>query len=69
VKLTPEQLDAWRAVPRLLVLLYGWLCFDTHQWYTSLADPTTPQQLYASVIWTAAAAWFGFYVNSGRRQE
>lgn len=69
MKLTPEQLDAWRVVPRLLVILYGWLCFDTHQWYTALADPTTPQQLYASVIWTAAAAWFGFYVNSGKRQE
>ena len=69
MKLTPDQLDAWRVVPRLLVLLYGWLCFDTHQWFTALPDPTTAQQLYANVIWTGAAAWFGFYVNSGRKQE
>jgi len=47
VKFTPEQLDAWRVVPRLLVILYGWLCFDTHQWFTALGDPATPQQLYA----------------------
>lgn len=69
MKFTPEQLDAWRVVPRLLVILYGWLCFDTHQWFTALGDPATPQQLYASVIWGGAAAWFGFYVNSGRKQE
>lgn len=69
MKFTPEQLDAWRVVPRLLVILYGWLCFDTHQWFTTLPEPTTAQQLYANVIWTGAAAWFAFYVNSGRKQE
>jgi len=46
--------------------LYGIVCAHTHLWFTSLPDPTTAQQLYANVIWTAAAAWFGFYVNTGR---
>lgn len=64
--MTPEQLDAWRIVPRILMALYGAVCTHTHLWFTALPDPTTPQQLYASVIWGAAAAWFGFYVNTGR---
>jgi hypothetical protein len=62
---TPQRLDEWRIVPRLLMTLYGIVCAHTHLWFTSLPDPTTAQQLYANVIWTAAAAWFGFYVNTG----
>lgn len=64
--MTPSELDAWRIVPRLLMGLYGAVCVHTHIWFTGLPDPTTAQQLYANVIWGAAAAWFGFYVNTGK---
>lgn len=67
--LTPEQLDRWRVVPRLMVALYGWLCYDTHLWFKALDAPTDAQQLYANVIWAGAAAWFGFYVNSGSSRK
>lgn len=63
--MTPEQVNDWRIIPRALMGLYGWVCFDTHQWFTSLQDPTNAQQLYANVIWGAAAVWFGLYVKSG----
>lgn len=69
MKVTPDLIDAWRVVPRLLVILYGWICYDTHRWYTALDNPTNEQQLYANIIWGAAAAWFGLYVNSGRKRE
>ena len=63
---TPEDLERWRIIPRALIALYGVICLQTHQWFISLEDPTSPQQLYASVVWGAAAAWFGFYTNTGR---
>lgn len=63
--MTPQQLNDWRVVPRVLILLYGFICWHTHVWFTGLEDPTTPQQMYANVIWGAAAAWFGLYVKSG----
>ena len=69
MKWTPEHFDRWRVVPRLMAALYGWICLDTHLWFKSLEVPTTTQQLYANVIWTAAAAWFGLYVNSGPRKN
>lgn len=58
-----------RIIPRLLIILYGYICYDTHQWFQTLQDPTTAQQMYANIIWGAAAAWFGLYVNSGYKGE
>jgi len=66
--ISPEKFDRWRIVPRLLVILYAWICFDTHQWFIGLKDPTAAQQFYANVIWGAAALWFNFYVNSGGKK-
>ena len=67
--ISPARFDEWRPIPRLLVALYGWICWDSHVWFTALADPTTPQQLYASVIWGAAAVWFGIYAKTGNTTE
>ena len=66
--MNPETLDKWRVVPRLLVLLYGFVCWETFDWFTGLDVPIAEQTAFASTIWGAAAAWFGFYVNSGKRQ-
>lgn len=64
--MTPQKLNEWRIVPRLMVLLYGVICYMTWSWFTGLEAPTTQQVTFASTIWGAAAAWFGLYVNSGR---
>lgn len=66
---TPEQFNKWRVVPRVLVFLYGYICYQTAEWFTSLQAPTTEQVAYATVIWGAAAAWFGLYVNSGGKND
>ena len=60
-----QQVNNWRVVPRLLMGLYGFVCYDTHQWFVALDGPTGVQQIYASVIWGAAAVWFGMYTNTG----
>ncbi len=66
--LKPETVDAWRIVPRLMVVLYGYVCWSTHVWFVGLEDPSGAQQLYASVIWGAAVGWFGFYVKTGNHR-
>jgi len=66
---TPEQLDKWRVVPRLLVTLYGAMCWYVAVWFMALPDPSGSQTTFATAIWGAAAAWFGFYVNSGVKRE
>ena len=58
-------LDAYRTVPRLLVLLYGLMCYQVSIWFMGLEDPTVAQGAFVSVIWGAAAAWFGLYCKTG----
>ena len=32
--LTPRQFDEWRPIPRLLVALYGLMCYRVTEWFT-----------------------------------
>ena len=62
--MTPERLDAWRIVPRLLILSYMVVFYQTCSWFMGLADPNNAQAGFVSVIVGAGAAWFGLSVNS-----
>lgn len=65
MKLTPEQLNKWRVVPRLLITGYGVACYQIAMWFMHLPDPTGAQATFVSTVFGASAAWFGLYVNSG----
>lgn len=67
--LSAEQFDAWRVMPRLLVLVYGWVFFDVIQWFMLIEVPNGPQSAFVSTVVGAAAGFFGFYVNSGKRHD
>ena len=62
-----EGFDKWRVFPRLLITLYGVAFYRTTEWFMTLADPTTAQSAFVSVIVGAGAAWFGLYVGGGNR--
>lgn len=64
--MSPQQLDAWRVVPRLLVAGYGVMVWRVAEWFMSIPDPTAQQSAFVGVVVGAAAAWFGLYVNSGQ---
>ena len=64
--ITPEQLSAWRIVPRLLILCYMLVFYQTTQWFMAMPDPNNAQAGFVSVIVGAGAAWFGIYVNGTR---
>lgn len=63
--MSPQLLNEWRVVPRLAVLMYGYVCWEVAAWFMALPDPNNAQSVFVSVVWGAAAAWFNFYVNSG----
>jgi hypothetical protein len=69
MKMKPETLDSWRIVPRLLILTYMLVFYNTTQWFMNLSDPNNAQAGFVSVIVGAGAAWFGLYVNSGKTKE
>jgi hypothetical protein len=64
--ITPERLSAWRIVPRLLILCYMLVFYQTTQWFMAMPDPNNAQAGFVSVIVGAGAAWFGIYVNGTR---
>tara|TARA_R100000008_G_C3566571_1_gene159471 strand:+ start:1073 stop:1315 length:243 start_codon:yes stop_codon:yes gene_type:complete len=64
--ITPEGLSAWRIIPRLLILSYMIVFYQTCNWFMSLPDPNNAQAGFVSVVVGAGAAWFGLYVNGNR---
>ena len=64
--ITPERLDDWRIVPRLLILAYMVVFYQTCNWFMDLPDPTFEQSGLISIVVGAGAAWFGLYTNSSK---
>jgi hypothetical protein len=54
--MTAKDLDAWRIVPRLLILSYMLVFYKTCTWFMELPDPTNAQAGFVSVI---VGAWRG----------
>ena len=59
----PQFLSNWRTVPRLMMVLYGLVFYETMTWFMSLPEPNNAQAGFVSVVVGAGAAWFGLYVN------
>lgn len=64
-----DLLNKYRIVPRIMVSGYGYMLVQTSDWFMALPDPTGPQAAFISTIWGASAAFFGFYLNSGNRND
>jgi len=64
--MTPEKLSAWRIVPRMLILSYMIVFYQTCNWFMNLTDPNNAQAGFVSVVVGAGAAWVGIYVNGNR---
>ena len=64
--ITPEGLSAWRIIPRLLILSYMIVFYQTCNWFMKIPDPNNAQAGFVSVVVGAGAAWFGLYVNGNR---
>ncbi len=66
--MTPEKLDAWRIVPRLLIVSYMIVFYQTCNWFMALDLPNNAQAGFVSVIVGAGAAWFGLYLNGSAKK-
>ena len=60
-----EIIDAFRGVPRAMVLGYAYLVWHVVDWFMSLSAPSTEHTFLVSTVVGGAAAVFGLYVNSG----
>ena len=59
----PQFLSNWRTVPRLMMVLYGLVFYETMTWFMALPEPNNGQAGFVSVVVGVAQRWFGLYVN------
>ena len=60
----PKTFNEWRVVPRIILMLYGYMMYESYAWFTSLDNPTTQQVSFVSTVWGLFAAVSGFYLNT-----
>ena len=65
MRITPEQVNAWRVVPRIAIGIYFYLWIISTFWFFELENPNNAQSIFIAAVWGAAPVFFGFYVNTG----
>ena len=63
---TPEQFNAWRVVPRILVGLFSVLVYQVSLWFMGIPAPTMTQAAFVSTVAGVIPLVLNFYVNSGK---
>ena len=64
-----ELIDAFRVVPRLWLIGYGWMLVHVTDWFMVLTEPNTQQAALVSTVWGAGAMITAFYVQTGRKWQ
>lgn len=64
---TAEIIDAFRVVPRGLLVAYGFLVWYVVSWFMGLPAPNTQQAALVTTVTGIIAAVIGLYQNSGRK--
>ena len=62
-----EIIDAFRVVPRAILVAYSWLVWYVINWFMGLPTPTTQQAALVTTVTGIIAAVVGLYQNSGRK--
>ena len=60
--MTPDQLNAWRLIPRLLMLAMLIMTYRVVEWFMSLPDPNPEQAALVSVMTGALTGAFGLFL-------
>ena len=66
--MTPESLDRWRLIPRVLMLAMLVMTYRVVEWFMGLADPNPEQAALVSVMTGALTGAFGLFLGQGRKE-
>jgi len=65
--ISPEMLDRWRILPRLLILAMIIMTYRVVEWFMELPDPNPEQAALVSVMTGALTGAFGLFLGSGKK--
>ena len=66
--MTPARLNAWRIVPRLLIIAFIVMTFRVVEWFMTLPEPTLEHAGLVSVMTGALTGAFGLFLGSGKKE-
>lgn len=66
--MTPENLDKWRIIPRLLMMALTFMTFKAVMWFMTLPVPTLEQTTLVSVMSATLTGAFGMFLGSGKKE-
>lgn len=66
--MTPDELDKWRVVPRLLMLAMLVMTYRVVEWFMEIPTPTLEQAGLVSVMTGALTGAFGLFLGSGKKE-
>ena len=61
--MSPDNLNAWRVIPRLLMLAMLVMTYRVVEWFMSLPDPNPEQAALVSVMTGALTGAFGLFLG------
>ena len=61
-----ELLDAYRIIPRLIMIGYGYMCWDVYQWAIAHPELETGKWLVGAIFGVAGIV-SSAYMNSGKK--
>lgn len=61
--MTPDQLSAWRIIPRLLMLAMMVMTYRVVEWFMALPAPMPEQAAMVSVMTGALTGAFGLFLG------
>ena len=61
--MTPDQLNAWRIIPRLLMLTMLIMTYRVVEWVMSLPEPSLEQAGLVSVMTGALTGAYGLFLG------
>lgn len=66
--ISPETLDKWRILPRVLILAMIIMTYRVVEWFMDLPDPNPEQAALVSVMTGALTGAFGLFLGSGKKE-
>ena len=66
--ISPETLDKWRILPRVLILAMIIMTYRVVEWFMDLPDPNPEQAALVSVMTGALTGAVGLFLGSGKKE-
>lgn len=61
--MTPETLDKWKILPRIMMITITFMSYRVAEWYMDLPDPTIEQSGFCSIVVGALTGSFAIWMG------